>query len=367
MSENSDAGSCAAGGFFFLIVLIGLGSLCLNYIKSCNDSRESKRRHAAMEIEKQSYLVKYNPSLKSLRDKLEAEQQACSVEIIKLENIKLGFKQEGSKKIVQEKIDEFHEIRKKLMEQYSHVDEEAEKGLAMVKINQIDGGGLVQRDISQLLNESKPILELSQSARQRMASEMGQASVKQDESGIGGSGSNGGDLIASNLTNNASNNSESIAAKLEYQLGKPIHQNEAQKQDLYENKTTTKDLANTFVQSGDGEIAKILLENNLKIDPKQMPPIPLPRSVPNAVAVYETFRVGNLSDGFLNIRSGPSLASSIVGKIMRSANGIIQTGELVHDDIDGIDWMPISFGGVTGFVSAGFLIPSGNFSPEGQR
>lgn len=62
-------------------------------------------------------------------------------------------------------------------------------------------------------------------------------------------------------------------------------------------------------------------------------------------------------DGYLNVRSGPGLQNQVVGKIRSGSRGIIQVGETIHDTKDDIIWMPVRFGGVSGFVSSNFLKP----------
>lgn len=62
-------------------------------------------------------------------------------------------------------------------------------------------------------------------------------------------------------------------------------------------------------------------------------------------------------DGYLNVRSGPGLKYSIVGRIQSGTREITKVGETIHDTNDQIIWMPVRFGDVRGFVSAAFLKP----------
>jgi hypothetical protein len=71
----------------------------------------------------------------------------------------------------------------------------------------------------------------------------------------------------------------------------------------------------------------------------------------------ESFIAQKTPDGFLNVRSGPGLKNSVVGKIRSGSRGIMQVGETIHDTKDQIIWMPVRFGGVSGFVSSNFLKP----------
>jgi hypothetical protein len=63
-------------------------------------------------------------------------------------------------------------------------------------------------------------------------------------------------------------------------------------------------------------------------------------------------------DGYLNIRSGPGMEHSIVGRIPSGAGGIVQTGEAIYDKKNQITWLPVRFGTIRGYVSTGFLKPA---------
>lgn len=62
-------------------------------------------------------------------------------------------------------------------------------------------------------------------------------------------------------------------------------------------------------------------------------------------------------DGYLNVRSGPGLKYSIVGRIQSGSKDIMQVGQTFYDTKDQIIWMPVRFGEVKGFVSSNFLKP----------
>lgn len=67
------------------------------------------------------------------------------------------------------------------------------------------------------------------------------------------------------------------------------------------------------------------------------------------------FTAQKTPDGYLNIRSGPGLHNSVVGRIPSGAINIMQEGATIEDTKDQIIWMPVRYGGVRGYVSSGFL------------
>jgi TonB family protein len=377
MSDDLDSEKfgfgCGCGAILMLCFV------CASMLQQCKDNREAVKKNAAiheenkkiererkkMEEEKQDYLLRYNPQLKNLRDKLAEESRACQNVINSLESMMLGFQREASKKMVQEKVNELKKIRDQLVAHFDHADEEAEKGVALLKFNQIDGGGLAAQDISQLLRDSQPILKLSQSARRAVASAMGQASnpaVNQhdyaeslpmnDQSAAGATGSSTGHAVAPTTFYGIPLPSAGATGP---STGSAVATDS--------NSNPSDNTANQQVDSAQAK--KALPKDSQSADPGAS----FDDKVAMAVPVYKTFRVGKLPDGFLNVRSSPSLKSRVLAKIMRSANGIIQTGEIIHDGKDNIDWMPISYAGVRGFVSAGFLIPNEDLSsaPTDER
>ncbi len=344
MSEASDsAAGCGCG--CGVLILIGISLFCVGYVKQCNEGLEAKKKDAAIEQEKQKveqlkqqYLMQYNPKLKILRDKLSEELRACLSVIGNLQQMKLGFQREGSKQMVQDKINELKKIRDQLLTQFNHVDEEAEKGVALLSFNKIDGGGLASQDISHLLKDSQPILKLSQLARQKVASEMGLATSPVIER-------INDDTDKEPVDDKARvNTKDDSAGDLKSQQQDSIHVPQVQ----------------TF-QNSSSHLSANINRDSREIA-AQRDDVGTDQKISVALPVYETFRVGKLPDGFLNIRRSPSLISPVVAKIMRSANGIVRTGDIIRDDKDQIDWMPISFAGAEGYVSASFLIPSGEFT-----
>jgi formylglycine-generating enzyme required for sulfatase activity len=67
------------------------------------------------------------------------------------------------------------------------------------------------------------------------------------------------------------------------------------------------------------------------------------------------FTAQKTPDGYLNVRSGPGLRNSVVGRIPSGAMNIMQEGATIEDTKDQIIWMPVKYGKVRGYVSSGFL------------
>ena len=77
----------------------------------------------------------------------------------------------------------------------------------------------------------------------------------------------------------------------------------------------------------------------------------------SALTEQNKFVAQKTTDGYLNIRSGPGLLNQVVGRIRSGSRGIMQVGPTIQDVKDDIIWMPVRFGGVSGFVSSNFLKP----------
>jgi hypothetical protein len=80
-----------------------------------------------------------------------------------------------------------------------------------------------------------------------------------------------------------------------------------------------------------------------------------PDSQPDATeAGYQVAFV--TSDDTLNVRSGPGVANGIVGELAPNAGGVQVTGQ--GQIVAGSTWVPISSGGLTGWVNSRFLAES---------
>lgn len=243
--------------------------------------------------EKASFLEEFNPQLKSVHDKLQAELSSCESNIKNLKGMARSFNQPGAKAAVEGKIQLFEGKAQSLRSQLNRIEEEAEKGVALRTFNQIDGGGMVDQDVSELLKDSQAVLGDAATARKQMAAELGQPSL--DET--------------------------AIAAR----PAKPYERSSPK--ESYATKEAT-----------------------------QIPDQPPVATSPVASEMI-TYRVVNTTDGYLNMRTGPGLSYPPRARILGTTRGIIQLGETVYDRRDDIQWMPVRIGGVEGFVSSNFLRP----------
>jgi hypothetical protein len=237
----------------------------------------SQRPHRERVVaEKASFMKEFNPQLKSLHDKLQAELDSCEANLKNLKGLARSFNQPNAKAAVEGKIRVFEGKAESLRGQLNRIEEEAEKGVALRTFNQIDGGGMVDQDMSELLKDSQSVLSDAVNSRKQMATEFGQPSMD----------------------------------------------------DIDETRVTSKSSSSTG--------------NRVAV-------------VKRVSAEITTYRVVRTSDGYLNMRTGPGLGYPSRGRILGTARGLIQIGELVYDRKDDIQWMPVRIGGVEGFVSSNFL------------
>jgi len=252
----------------------------------------SQRPHRERVVaEKASFMKEFNPQLKSLHDKLQAELDSCEANLKNLKGLARSFNQPNAKAAVEGKIRIFEGKAESLRGQLNRIEEEAEKGVALRTFNQIDGGGMVDQDMSQLLKDSQSVLRDAGAARKLMATEFGQPSL--DDLAPAAKANNTPDRAPWNESQGASEGARSTASS------PPV--------------------------------------------PSRMPP------------EINTYRVVRASDGYLNMRVGPGLSYPARARILATTRGIIQLGELVYDRVDDIQWMPVRIGGVEGFVSSNFL------------
>jgi hypothetical protein len=237
----------------------------------------SQRPHRERVVaEKASFMKEFNPQLKSLHDKLQAELDSCEANLKNLKGLARSFNQPNAKAAVEGKIRIFEGKAESLRGQLNRIEEEAEKGVALRTFNQIDGGGMVDQDMSELLKDSQSVLSDAVNSRKQMATEFGQPSL------------------------------DNLAETRVSSEGSP----------------STRNRASVMAR------------------------------MPQETATY---RVVRTTDGYLNMRTGPGLSYPSRGRILGTARGLIQIGELVYDRKDDIQWMPVRIGGVEGFVSSNFL------------
>lgn len=99
---------------------------------------------------------------------------------------------------------------------------------------------------------------------------------------------------------------------------------------------------------------KILLEA-AQLPPTAVPPTQVAATqVPPTQAAAKVYRVINVaSDDVLNIRSGPGVSNGIIGTIPYNGTGVVIIGG--GTNVMGSLWVPIQYGGVTGWVNSHFL------------
>lgn len=276
--------------FGCLILIIGALLVGGWYAVDSYNQRPHREKVAA---EKASFLKEFSPQLKTVHDKLRAELNSCEANIKNLKGMARSFNQPGAKAAVEGKIQLFEGKAQSLRSQLNRIEEEAEKGVALRTFNQIDGGGMVDQDVSELLKDSQAVLGDAATARKQMATELGQPSL--DEGG------------------------------LPARPAKPYERSSPKESYVTKEATRISD----------------------------QPPV---AATPIASEIV-TYRVVNTSDGYLNMRTGPGLSYPTRGRILGTTRGIIQLGDTVYDRRDDIQWMPVRIGVVEGFVSANFLRP----------
>ena len=126
----------------------------------------------------EDFLSKFDPKLKTVRDSLIAEIAAVNENIKTVENLKRGFNQGSAKEIAQTKIDQLKNQKNELTARLSRVDEEAQKGVMLRELNQIDGGGTVSLTSRELIEEAERTLAESRKMTRTLESEFG-GSVRQ--------------------------------------------------------------------------------------------------------------------------------------------------------------------------------------------
>lgn len=276
--------------FGCLILIIGALLAGGWYAMDWYNQRPHRER---VETEKASFLKEFNPQLKSVYDKLQAELNSCEANIANLKGMARSFNQSGAKAAVESKIQLFEGKAESIRRQLNQIEEEAEKGVALRTFNQIDGGGMVDQDVSELLKNSQSVLGDAADARKQMATELGQPSL----------------------------NDRVLPAR----PAEPIERSSSKEPYAVKEATQISDQQPVAASPVASEII--------------------------------TYRVVNTSDGYLNMRTGPGLSYPTRGRILGTTRGIIQVGETVYDRRDDIQWMPVRIGGVEGFVSANFLRP----------
>lgn len=121
----------------------------------------------------EDFLSKFDPKLKTVRDGLIAEIASVDENISKVKKLKRGFNQESAKEIAQQKINRLQEQKNELTAHLSRIDAEAEKGVMLREMNQIDGGGTVSSTNRELLEESEKTLAESRKMTQTLENEFG--------------------------------------------------------------------------------------------------------------------------------------------------------------------------------------------------
>ena len=257
------------------------------------DSYKQRPHREKVAAEKASFLEEFSPQLKTVHDKLLGELNSCEANIKNLKGMARSFNQPGAKAAVENKIQLFEGKAESIRRQLNQIEEEAEKGVALRTFNQIDGGGMVDQDVSELLKNSQSVLGDAADARKQMATELGQPSF----------------------------NDRVLPAK----PAEPIERSSPKESYAVKEATQISDQQSVAASPVASEIV--------------------------------TYRVVNTSDGYLNMRTGPGLSYPTRGRVLGTTRGIVQLGDTVYDRRDDIQWMPVRIGVVEGFVSANFLRP----------
>lgn len=119
-------------------------------LSACKESVSLNKNHPI-----NTFLEQNQPLLKSLRDSAAYQVLELDNNINDLKKLSRSFNDVDSKNMVYQKLDMLEFQRNRLFDQIKRIDAEAEKGIALHKINQIDGGGTASVSYSELINETQ--------------------------------------------------------------------------------------------------------------------------------------------------------------------------------------------------------------------
>ena len=317
-----------------------------------------------------------NPTLKVVLSRLQNENGIHESNIAELKKIRRSFSQESSKMMIEQKIADYTGSVARLQAQINRIDEEVERGVALQKFNQMDGGGLASADISNLIRQSSAVLNAAERQRAVSSGIYQSSESRQSNAPVGVSALN--DRVSETV------NRQSMASAAPQKPASIVDDNAAVPkagvvdEPLFDNGfrtwTTTNgksvkariistNSTNVVLECEDGTafaqpVHLLIEEDRLLVSRFSPHSSSASKGVEKEKPFQgESFIAQKTSDGFLNVRSGAGLKNSVVGRIRSGARGIMQVGETIHDTKDQIIWMPVRFGGVSGFVSSNFLKP----------
>jgi hypothetical protein len=308
-----------------------------------------------------------NPKLDVILAQLRNEHNVQEANISELKKIRRSFAQEGSKMMVEQKIADYTASIQGLKAQINRIEEEVERGVALQTFNQMDGGGLAASDMQTLIQQSMSVLNTAE--RQRAIASgvyrQGATNMKSPTSQVGvasvpASTQSVTPIVPSQKKPPNSTNSAVIpkagivdpAPDKSFRIWRVLNGKSVKARMLSVNSN------NVILECEDGTafaqpIHLLVPEDRLLLNA----PVPS-KNVPDpALTEQNKFVAQKTTDGYLNIRSGPGLQNQVVGRIRSGSRGIMQVGPTIHDAKDDIIWMPVRFGGVSGFVSSNFLKP----------
>jgi hypothetical protein len=308
-------------------------------------------------VAKESFLQETSPQLKVMRERLLGELSSCEDGIKELKKLVKGFNQQTAIAAVEAKIKSLELRSDALKKQLNRIDEEVERGVALRRINQIDGGGVVNQDLSGVMKDCESALGDAKKARTQLETELGMPSAGLNLDSARNQATTIERMNAPKVIDNSKSMQNSRPA--------PSASNMASWTNL-DGKSIQAELVvlegtDVVLRLRDGHtyvypISK--LSTSSQALARRLAPSQKNFSEEETVTVGGLFyRVINTSDGYMNMRSGPGLQFQIRGRITGAARGIEQIGNLVYDRKEAIYWMPVRFGGVEGYVSANFLQP----------
>ena len=346
----------AVGDAFLVTIIVGIFLLLV----SCGPDKNVVAAKGAF--------LESTPQLKLVYERMIVEQHAYEDNVSNLKKLKRSFNQPSAKSAVQSKIDDLNSKLSALNSQIDKIEEEVEKGVALRQFNQMDGGGLRDNDVTNLMNESLAVLDSTRNDRNLTEKTLDQPSLDRTPT------PSPKPLIPYRLGLSSSTNPPESVIPVAVPVVEPEIKTSTNANDLDQFRIWTSKngksinarlldltesgqivLGDQFGASIVGNINALIEEDQLLI--RNYAKQGFHEHDHEGVDGRLSYRVMNTTDGYLNVRGGPGLKFKTKGKIMASARGVRQTGKIIHVKSEDIYWMPIRFGEIEGFVSAGFLQP----------
>jgi hypothetical protein len=322
---------------------------CLGLVGQTGCDLTGKRKE--VNAKKEEFLASYNPRAKTIRDELLAELCVCNENIEKLKRLRGGFKQESSRAFVNAKIEVLERQKEGIRSNLAAIDSEVEKGLALREFNQLDGGGVRDGEMRELLDKAQSEAVKSRGMNSELACSFGQQAPAEIGRQPGSAPPrravpptraperSASEAASENLRTWSNNAGRSIRAALVSCDGQSVVLRRADG-GLY-----TVSLATLSSESREYALSQAPTG-----DPASL-------IAPSTPAGAATYRVVQTQDGSVNLRQGPGLNHPVRSRLLGSTRGVEQTGPLIYNRNDDVYWMPVRFSGTTGYISAGFLQP----------